>query len=198
MQRSGPQQRRQRRSEDPAWSKFFDEAQIAAAKQQEVLEMSLADCGLPVRIVNNLEAHKILQVQQLLRLSRETLIAMGNFGENNLQECAAMADRLALAHPAWTKPIVSKKRKKGSSKKKGATPVVPRSSVDLPGQLILPFQSTGTTTGRFSSQQPNLSSPGSSLRWSAAHPPVANISPEKPASPEEQLWATYFDGLTPP
>lgn len=116
MKRYGPKPRRQRKSDDPHWKKFFDEDQREEARRQELLETSLADAGLQVRTTNNLEKHKIFNVGMLAAQTREQLLEIDNIGEQTLAEIAKAMDDLGVEHPDWSKPKPPKPAKKGKKK----------------------------------------------------------------------------------
>jgi DNA-directed RNA polymerase alpha subunit len=83
-------------------------------RRREALEMSLADTGLKVRVINNLEDQGILDVQTLAAQTREDLLAIENFGEKTLTEVCEVIDRLGIEHPDWmqSKPSHKAKRKR--------------------------------------------------------------------------------------
>jgi DNA-directed RNA polymerase alpha subunit len=104
MKRVGPPEHRRRKREDPQWQQFFTPEEQEAARRQEKLDMSLADTGLSVRIVNNLEDQGIEFVRDLVKLDRNELLAIENFGESTLVECRQAIDKLKIAHPNWSLP----------------------------------------------------------------------------------------------
>ena len=53
---------------------------------KERLEMSTAEIGLSVRTTNCLEERGIFTVEDLLRCTRDDLLAISNFGEKTLEE----------------------------------------------------------------------------------------------------------------
>ena len=109
MKRFGPKIRRRREKPDPKWQRFFadDPREEAIHEQQrklDILEMSLADTGLPVKTVNALEKNNILLVADLAQQDRDTLLGMDNFGERTLADCEAILDKLGVPHPSWNRP----------------------------------------------------------------------------------------------
>ena len=57
-----------------------------AKDMAEKLEMSTAEIGLSVRTTNCLEERGIFTVNELLRCTRDDLLAISNFGEKTLEE----------------------------------------------------------------------------------------------------------------
>lgn len=69
------------------------------AKEQELekkLELSTAEMGLPVRTTNCLDEQGISTVGDLLRCSREDLLAVPNFGEKTLEEVYKALEKLGF------------------------------------------------------------------------------------------------------
>jgi DNA-directed RNA polymerase subunit alpha len=57
-----------------------------ATDLREKLDMSTAEIGLSVRTTNCLEERGIFTVRELLKCSRDDLLAISNFGEKTLEE----------------------------------------------------------------------------------------------------------------
>jgi DNA-directed RNA polymerase subunit alpha len=55
-------------------------------ERQARLEMSTAEIGLTVRTTNCLEERGIFTVEDLLKCTRDDLLAIANFGEKTLEE----------------------------------------------------------------------------------------------------------------
>ena len=108
MKRVGPHPNRRRKTDDPQWAKFFTDEEKAAAHRQELFDTSLADTTLSVRVVNTLEEEGIEHVRDLVKLDRNELLAIENFGDKTLEDCRAAMDALGVEHPNWKAP--SKKR----------------------------------------------------------------------------------------
>jgi DNA-directed RNA polymerase alpha subunit len=73
-------------------------------KQQEdmhkALEMPLAEAGLPVRVVNTMEANGVFLVKDLLEETEEDLINTANIGDKTIKEIASCIRKLGL-DPPW-------------------------------------------------------------------------------------------------
>ena len=117
MKRFGPKPRRQRKTDDPEWQRFFNEDQKEAAQRQAVLEMPLADAGLAIRTINTLEGKDILTVKALASKTREFLLAIDNFGEQTLAEVTKVVDDLGVSHPDWS-PVKTPRPAGNSSARK--------------------------------------------------------------------------------
>ncbi|WP_261337831.1 DNA-directed RNA polymerase subunit alpha C-terminal domain-containing protein [Gimesia maris] len=73
-------------------------------------ETALANSGMSVRTVNYLKEHKVHTIGDLVKLKQEDLLSIPNFGEQTLQECIDLFDRLKVPNPGWE--IVTKKNNK--------------------------------------------------------------------------------------
>ncbi len=68
-------------------------------KENEIekkLQMSTAEIGLPVRTTNCLDEQGISTVGELLRCTREDLLAVPNFGEKTLEEVYKALEKLGF------------------------------------------------------------------------------------------------------
>ena len=79
--------------------------------RQQLLDSHLSEVGLTVRVVNALEHEEIYTVDDLTKTTRESLEAMGSFGEITIGEIHDLLTTLGFK-PSWKRP--AKKRKKKS------------------------------------------------------------------------------------
>ena len=92
----GPKTRKRRKPADPEWLAFMSDGEKEAERIKHWQTVSLADIGLPVRIVNTLESHGILTVGQLATQSEQNLREIPNLGEITIKKCSRLLDELEL------------------------------------------------------------------------------------------------------
>jgi len=63
------------------------------------LEMSTAEIGLTVRTTNCLEERGIFTVEDLLKSTRDDLLAISNFGEKTLEEVYKALESVGFYRP---------------------------------------------------------------------------------------------------
>jgi len=71
----------------------------------------IADLKLPVRVINTLEEHSVLLVEDLMKQTHETLMRMKNFGDKTLSEVENAVRKLGLEPPAAWKRTTRSRRK---------------------------------------------------------------------------------------
>lgn len=76
--------------------------------RQQLLDTHLSEVGLTVRVVNALENAAVYTVAELAAVERETLEAVGSFGEITIGEIHDLLTKLGF-RPTWARP--KKKRK---------------------------------------------------------------------------------------
>jgi DNA-directed RNA polymerase subunit alpha len=81
----------------------ISQADEAARRLQENLDLSTAEIGLQVRTTNCLEEKGIFTVRQLLQASPETLLSIANFGEKTLEEVYQALEKVGY-YRTWRKP----------------------------------------------------------------------------------------------
>ena len=74
----------------------LSEAEIQRQKQQDILNLSIAQIGLMVRTTNCLETEGILTVRDLLACPPEKLLKISNFGGKTLLEVYAALEKLGF------------------------------------------------------------------------------------------------------
>ncbi len=74
----------------------LSEAEIRRQKQQEILNLSIAQIGLLVRTTNCLESEGILTVRDLLNCPPERLLKISNFGGKTLLEVYGALEKLGF------------------------------------------------------------------------------------------------------
>ena len=94
----GPGKRKRRKPEDPSWKKFMSESDLEEERIQNQQAMSIADIGLPVRIVNTMEAHDIYSVGDLANCTMTKLLSIQNLGEITIRRCVELLDELKVPH----------------------------------------------------------------------------------------------------
>ena len=92
----GPNSRKRRKPADPEWIKFLSEDEREADRKKQWYESSLADAGLPVRIVNTLEDNGIMTVGELCQQTKDRLNKISNLGEVTIKRCRALLNKLEL------------------------------------------------------------------------------------------------------
>lgn len=92
----GPGKRKRRKPEDPEWLMFLSDSEKEEERRKQWLDASLADTGLPVRIVNTLEDNGILTVGDLCTQPVSRLEAIANLGEVTIKKCRRLLDDLKL------------------------------------------------------------------------------------------------------
>ena len=98
VQRFGPSKRKTRKPPENEWLQFMSTSEKEALRQKEWLDTSLADTGLPVRVVNCLEEAGILTVEDLTKQTADALLRITNFGEQTLGQCTRLLAKLNLPH----------------------------------------------------------------------------------------------------
>ncbi len=114
--------RRRRRTKgeiDPAVAATWSPKDRQREEMHRNLELALAEAGLPVRVVNTMEANGVFQVKDLLEEDGEDLINTPNLGEKTLKEIIECVKALNLEPPrSWIAALYKspthhiKKRKK--------------------------------------------------------------------------------------
>lgn len=98
-----PRNRRRRAVKDPTAAMSPEDK--AAYLKAQAAQTPISEMGLPVRIVNALEEADMILCDQLLRLSRESLTALPNFGTKTLKLVTTAVEALGLEPPAdWAPP----------------------------------------------------------------------------------------------
>lgn len=92
----GPEKRKRRKPADPEWLDFMSDDEKAEERIRGWQSVSLADVGLPVRIVNTLEDHGIFNVGQLCQVTAEDLRKIQNLGEITIRKCTKLLVELQL------------------------------------------------------------------------------------------------------
>lgn len=94
----GPGKRKKRKPADPAWKKFMSAADLEEERIHDRQALSIADIGLPVRIVNTMEAQDIYSVGDLANCTMTRLLAIPNLGEITIKRCVELLDALKIPH----------------------------------------------------------------------------------------------------
>jgi len=92
----GPKKRRRRKPADPEWLFFMSDDDKEKERIENWQSVSLAEVGLPVRIINTLEDHGVLTVGQLAEKTEEDLRGITNLGEITISKCTKLFDELQL------------------------------------------------------------------------------------------------------
>lgn len=92
----GPEKRRRRKSVDSEWLKFMSDDEKEVARIQHLQTTSLADVGLPVRIVNTLENQGVFTVGELTQVTASRLHGIQNLGAITIQRCTRLMNELRL------------------------------------------------------------------------------------------------------
>jgi DNA-directed RNA polymerase alpha subunit len=92
----GPDKRKRRKPEAPDWLRFMSDDEKEAERIRHWMSVSLADTGLPVRIVNTLEDHGIMNVGDLTKKSIDDLHKIQNLGEITIVKCKNLLNDLRL------------------------------------------------------------------------------------------------------
>ena len=85
--------------EEPRNAKTYirlSEAELQRKREQELLDLSVAQIGLLVRTTNCLESEGILTVRDLLKSPPERLLKIANFGGKTLLEVYAALEKLGF------------------------------------------------------------------------------------------------------
>ena len=98
-----------------------------AYRQKKLLKTPLAAAGLSARVVNALEKRNFLLMEDLLKLSREDIMEIQNFGERTFREILKAARTLGVDVPKhWRatrkKPIKRAARREPSASWRGTLP----------------------------------------------------------------------------
>jgi len=96
VQRFGPSKRKTRKQVENEWLQFMSTSEKEELRQKEWLEASLADTGLPIRVVNCLEEAGIFTVRDLTQQKSDVLLNITNFGEQTLRQCTRLLTKLKL------------------------------------------------------------------------------------------------------
>jgi len=96
VRRFGPSKRKTRKPPENEWLKFMSNSEKEALRQKEWLETSLADTGLPIRVVNCLEEAGVLTVEDLTHQTSDVLLNITNFGAQTLSQCTRLLTKLEL------------------------------------------------------------------------------------------------------
>ena len=92
----GPSKRKKRKPTEPEWLKFMTPADKEAARIERWQSVSLAEVGLPVRIVNTLEDQGVMTVGDLTQRTIEQLQAIPNLGDVTIAKCTQLLGDLQL------------------------------------------------------------------------------------------------------
>jgi len=92
----GPTKRKRRKPEDPEWLSFMSDDEKEEDRIREWQATSLADVGLPVRIINTLEDHGILTIGDLCKKSLKDLKNIQNLGQVTIDKCVRLVQELRL------------------------------------------------------------------------------------------------------
>ena len=92
----GPTKRKRRKAEDPEWLSFMSDDEKEEKRVQEWQSTSLAEVGLPVRIINTLEDHGVLTIGDLCKKSIKDLKSIQNLGQVTINKCVKLVEELKL------------------------------------------------------------------------------------------------------
>lgn len=92
----GPKKRRRRKPADPGWLEFMSDDEKEKDRIENWQLVSLAEVGLPVRIINTLEDHGVMTVGNLAQKTAEELRSIPNLGEITISKCTKLLDELRL------------------------------------------------------------------------------------------------------
>jgi len=101
--------RRRRRPRGTPNMTHWDEAQKADFLHQQRLRTPVANMLLSVRIINTLEAYRILYAGEICQLSYHDLMSMRNFGETTLREVQTALRKIGLSPPKLEAPCATNK-----------------------------------------------------------------------------------------
>jgi len=73
-----------------------------------------AQLQMSVRVVNALQDHDVIFVEDLMKLDYETLLTRKNFGETTFREARLAIRKLGLKAPNWRQPPKPKQGRKTS------------------------------------------------------------------------------------
>ena len=74
----------------------LNKAYVDDLELQKKLQLSTSEMGLPVRTTNCLDEYGISTIGDLLKCTREELIAVPNFGEKTLEEVFKALEKLGF------------------------------------------------------------------------------------------------------
>ncbi len=94
----GSFKRKRRKPADPDWVLFMSDDEKEEQRIKSWEKVSLAEVGLSVRIVNTLEDHGIMTVDDLCQKTPGNLRNIPNLGEVTVQNCQKLLDELRLPH----------------------------------------------------------------------------------------------------
>lgn len=118
-----PPRGRKYRTTDPEAGRLdtsgWSPAERAAYELEQKLSAPVAELGLPVRVVNMLEAHDIIFVRQLVGQTYETLSSVRNLGQRTIAEIGAALRRFGVSPPDWTRPRAARKPSPRSGRSAG-------------------------------------------------------------------------------
>ena len=92
----GPKNRKRRKATDTKWLAFLTDKEAEEHRVQEWHSVSLADVGLPVRIINTLEDNDIFTVGDLCTRTLDELQQIPNLGAVTIQKCQKLLEDLRL------------------------------------------------------------------------------------------------------
>lgn len=92
----GPSKRKKRKPDDPEWLHLMTPADKESARVEKWQSVSLAEVGLPVRIVNTLEDQGVMTVGDLAHRTIEQLQAIPNLGDVTIAKCTKLLEDLRL------------------------------------------------------------------------------------------------------
>jgi len=92
----GPNKRKRRKPEDPEWLSFMSDDEKEADRIEHWKSTSLAEVGLPVRIINTLEDHGVLTVGDLCKKTLKDLKQIQNLGDVTIRKCVKLLDDLKI------------------------------------------------------------------------------------------------------
>jgi DNA-directed RNA polymerase alpha subunit len=92
----GPTKRKRRKPEDPEWLAFMSDDEKEEDRIREWQATSLAEVGLPVRIINTLEDHAIMTIGDLCKQSIKDLKSIPNLGQVTIEKCVLLVQELRL------------------------------------------------------------------------------------------------------
>jgi len=92
----GPSKRKKRKPAEPEWLQFMSAADKESARVEKWQSVSLAEVGLPVRIVNTLEDQGVMTVGDLTQKTIEQLQAIPNLGDVTIAKCKKLLEDLRL------------------------------------------------------------------------------------------------------
>lgn len=92
----GPKNRKRRKAVDTKWMAFLTDKEAEEHRVQEWHSVSLADVGLPVRIINTLEDNDIFTVGDLCTRTLDELRQIPNLGAVTIQKCQKLLEDLRL------------------------------------------------------------------------------------------------------